>query len=486
MHLNLQKHKQDLLFSPLGGANEIGMNVNLYHLDGKWLMIDCGLGFAHEVPGVDMMAADISFIKAHKKDLLAIIITHIHEDHLGAVQYLWQDLEAPVYTSEFAAQFLRSKLGEYSFGSRVKINTINTETELKLGSFNIEFIGLTHSVPEMNALLIKTRHGNILHSGDWKFDPNPVVGNISQKERIKEYGDKGEILALVCDSTNALSPGHSRSEGDLFESLKTIIKDCKQLVGVTTFASNIARVFTIVKVAQACGRKVCLTGFSLQRLKEIAVKTGYFKDLPNFISDRELKFFKPSEVLILSTKNGENSWKDIRCNKCKSVYEAKLTTSNNTDNIHGGDLVVFRDIENHTCNVFGDGSEWKGVLLMVVDDFEDYKISKMTFIPKKNITLCTKRGSCGSCKGCLRCKRYPGLSVHPHFKDNKWKAQLKLESYSGTIDMQPVITTFSHLPKHLFEELTTSILEKTSNAAERGQLIKKYFEEINYKPSIWI
>ena len=183
------------------------------------------------------------------------------------------------------------------------------------------------------------------------------------------------------------------------------------------------------------------------------------------------------EVLILSTKNGENSWKDIRCNKCKSVYEAKLTTSNNTDNIHGGDLVVFRDIENHTCNVFGDGSEWKGVLLMVVDDFEDYKISKMTFIPKKNITLCTKRGSCGSCKGCLRCKRYPGLSVHPHFKDNKWKAQLKLESYSGTIDMQPVITTFSHLPKHLFEELTTSILEKTSNAAERGQLIKKYFEE---------
>ncbi len=332
MHLNLQKHKQDLLFSPLGGANEIGMNVNLYHLDGKWLMIDCGLGFAHEVPGVDMMAADISFIKAHKKDLLAIIITHIHEDHLGAVQYLWQDLEAPVYTSEFAAQFLRSKLGEYSFGSRVKINTINTETELKLGSFNIEFIGLTHSVPEMNALLIKTRHGNILHSGDWKFDPNPVVGNISQKERIKEYGDKGEILALVCDSTNALSPGHSRSEGDLFESLKTIIKDCKQLVGVTTFASNIARVFTIVKVAQACGRKVCLTGFSLQRLKEIAVKTGYFKDLPNFISDRELKFFKPSEVLILSTG----------CQGEENAGTMKIATDKHpTIKFKAGDTIIF-------------------------------------------------------------------------------------------------------------------------------------------------
>ncbi|MES2677094.1 MAG: ribonuclease J [Pseudomonadota bacterium] len=301
MQLNLKKHREDLLFVPLGGASEIGMNVNLYHLDGKWIMVDCGLGFAHDVPGIDMLAADISFIKAHKKDLLGIIITHIHEDHLGAVQHLWQELEAPVYTSDFAARFLRTKLEEYAFGSRVKIHTIDESKELKLGAFNIEFIGLTHSVPEMNALMIKTRHGNILHSGDWKFDPNPVLGKISEKEKIKEYGDQGEILALVCDSTNALSLGHSRSEGDLFESLRSIIKDCKQLVGVTTFASNIARVFTIAKVAESCGRKVCLTGFSLQRLKEIAIKTGYFKELPSFISDKELKFFSPSEVLILST-----------------------------------------------------------------------------------------------------------------------------------------------------------------------------------------
>jgi len=301
MQLNLKKHREDLLFLPLGGASEIGMNVNLYHLDGKWLMVDCGLGFAHDIPGVDMLAADISFIKAHKKDLLGIIITHIHEDHLGAVQHLWQELEVPVYTSDFAARFLRVKLQEYSFGSQVKIHTIDESKDLKLGSFTIEFIGLTHSVPEMNALMIKTRHGNVLHSGDWKFDPNPVLGKVSEKEKIKEYGDKGEILALICDSTNALSPGHSRSEGDLFESLRSIIKDCKQLVGVTTFASNIARVFTIAKVAESCGRKVCLTGFSLQRLKEIAIQTGYFKDLPPFISDKEIKFFSPNEVLILST-----------------------------------------------------------------------------------------------------------------------------------------------------------------------------------------
>lgn len=301
MQLNLKKHKDDLLFAALGGASEIGMNLNLYHLDGKWIMVDCGLGFAHDIPGVDMLAADISFIKAHKKDLLGIIITHIHEDHIGAVQHLWEDLEAPIFATDFATKFLRSKLQEYPFNQRVKINTIKEDEDLKLGSFNIEFIGLTHSVPEMKALMIKTKHGNILHSGDWKFDPNPVVGKVSEKERIKEYGDKGEILALVCDSTNALSPGHSGSEGDLFESLKNIVKDCKQMVGVTTFASNIARVFTIAKVAEACGRKVCLTGFSLSRLKDIAVQTGYFKDLPSFISDKELKFFAPHEILVIST-----------------------------------------------------------------------------------------------------------------------------------------------------------------------------------------
>ncbi|MFT7088134.1 MAG: ribonuclease J [Rickettsiales bacterium] len=332
MQLNLKKHKEDLLFVPLGGASEIGMNVNLYHLDGKWIMVDCGLGFAHEVPGVDMICADISFIKAHKKDLLGIIVTHIHEDHLGAIQHLWQDLEAPIYTSNFAAEFLKVKLSEYSFAPRVKINIIDETKELKLGSFNIEFIGLTHSVPEMNALMIKTRHGNILHSGDWKFDPDPVVGKISEKEKIKAYGDRGEILALVCDSTNALSLGHSRSEGELFESLKSIVKDCKQLVGVTTFASNIARVFTIVKVAEACGRKVCLTGFSLQRLKEIAIKTGYYKDLPPFISDRELKFFAPEEVLVISTG----------CQGESNAGTMKIATGKHpTIKFKSGDTVIF-------------------------------------------------------------------------------------------------------------------------------------------------
>ncbi len=301
MNINLKEHKENLLFTPLGGASEIGMNVNLYHLDGKWLMIDLGLGFASQVPGVDMLAPDISFIKAHKKNLVGLVITHIHEDHLGAVQHLWQELEMPIYTSRLTANFLRSKLEEYPFARDVKIIEIDPKKELELAPFTLEFIGLTHSVPEMNAIMIKTRHGNVFHSGDWKFDPDPVVGKVSEKEKIKEYGDKGEIMALICDSTNAMSPGRSRSEGELYESLKELVAKAKQRVAVTTFASNLARIQTISQVAKDCGRKVVLAGFSIRRLMDVGKKSGYFNDLPEFISDKEVNLYKPNEVLIIST-----------------------------------------------------------------------------------------------------------------------------------------------------------------------------------------
>lgn len=301
MNLNLKQHKEDLLFLALGGANEIGMNVNLYHLDGKWLMVDLGVGFADDIPGIDMLTADISFIKAHKKNLIGLIITHIHEDHLGAVQYLWEELEVPIYTSKLSANFLRSKLEEFKLDKKVKINIVDSSKELNLDPFKIEFIGLTHSVPEMNALVIKTPKGNILHTGDWKFDPNPVVGEVSQKEKIKEYGDRGEILAVVCDSTNALSSGHSKSEGDLYESLKSLIENRKGLVGVTTFASNVARIHTIAKIAKEVGRKIVLSGYSLRRLHEVAKKSGYFVEDFDFIADTQINSFRKDEVLIIST-----------------------------------------------------------------------------------------------------------------------------------------------------------------------------------------
>lgn len=301
MDFNIKKHKNDLLFLPLGGANEIGMNLNLYQLDGKWLMVDCGVGFAYDVPGIDMMTADISFIKNNRKNLLGIVITHIHEDHLGAVQYLWQELEVPVYATNFAANFLLTKLEEFKLHKKVPIHIIDGKKDLELGPFNIEFIGLTHSVPEMKALIIKTHKGNVLHTGDWKFDPDPVVGDVSDKEIIKSYGDKGEILAMVCDSTNALSPGHSRSEGELYESLKQLIQGRKGYVGVASFASNLARIQTIAKIAKEVNRKVVLLGFSLKRLYDVGKKSGYFTDNYDFISDREVKNYNKNEVLFICT-----------------------------------------------------------------------------------------------------------------------------------------------------------------------------------------
>ncbi len=336
MELNLKKHKEDLLFLPLGGANEIGMNVNLYHLDGKWIMIDLGVGFANDIPGVDMLTPDISFIKAQKKNLLGIVLTHIHEDHLGAVQYLIQDLDVPIYATTLAANFLLSKLSEFKLDKKVDLRIIDGKKDLDLNPFRLEFLGLTHSVPEMKAVIIKTHKGNVFHTGDWKFDPDPVVGNASEKDRIKEMGDKGEFLAMVCDSTNALNEGHSKSEGDLYESLKKLIEGRNGYVGVTTFASNIARIHTIARIAKECGRKVVLAGWSLHRIHEVARKSGYFVDdfvsPSNFISDREIKFFSKKEILILSTGcQGEPlaATKKIATDKHPTIKFAK------------GDLMIF-------------------------------------------------------------------------------------------------------------------------------------------------
>ena len=305
MQDKIKKNQGELIFIPIGGAGEIGMNVNMYHINGKWIMVDLGVGFAHDIPGVDMIAPDISFAIENKKNILGLILTHIHEDHLGAVQHLWQELQIPIYASKLAKNFLKAKLSEFPFAKKVKIHEISNN--LELGPFSLEFIGLTHSVPEMNAVLIKTQQGNILHSGDWKFDDNPVVGKVSEKEKIKAYGDKGEILALVSDSTNALSKGRSGSEGELLSSLKNIISQKKGLVGVSTFASNIARVTTVCNVAKACSRKVVLFGFSLNRIVEVAKESGYEFDHNVIISDKEIKHYKRNELLIMLTGcQGEN------------------------------------------------------------------------------------------------------------------------------------------------------------------------------------
>ncbi|WP_341794579.1 ribonuclease J [Rickettsia endosymbiont of Rhinocyllus conicus] len=298
---NIKNHKNDLLFIPLGGSNEIGMNFNLYHYKGKWLIIDCGSGFADNyLPGVDMMIADSSFIEKHKKDIVGMIITHAHEDHLGGVQYLWNSLKCPIYTTTFTANFLKIHLSEYDFAKNIKIHEVKAGGKIDLSPFSLEMVPLTHSAPEMQAIMIRTEAGNILHTGDWKFDNDPVLGKKADEELLKSYGDEG-VLALVCDSTNVFNKGSSGSEGDVRKSLIDIIAGCPQMVVVSTFASNLARLDTIIHAAQLAGRKVALTGRSLHRIKLVAEESGYFKDIAPLISERDVSRFRREELLIIAT-----------------------------------------------------------------------------------------------------------------------------------------------------------------------------------------
>jgi ribonuclease J len=340
MSLNFKELKNEFLFIPLGGTNEIGINVNLYHLDGKWIMVDCGAGFADDsMPGVDIVVADISFIKKHAKDLLAIILTHAHEDHLGAIQYLWEDLKCPIYATNFTASFLKSKLAEYAISEDIEIKSIKPGGQIDLGPFSIEMVPLAHSAPEMQALLIRTEKGNIFHTGDWKFDHNPLIGKDSDSEQLKKIGDEG-VLALVCDSTNVFNPDNAGSEGELKESLYNIIKDCENLVIVTTFASNLARLDSLVRIGESLKRKVILTGRSLHRIVNAAQDTGYMKDVDRFIDEKDIGRYKRSEVMIIATgcqgeplaainKIANNVHRNIRIQEGDSViFSSKIIPGN--------------------------------------------------------------------------------------------------------------------------------------------------------------
>lgn len=331
--MNLKKRKNELLFVPLGGSGEIGMNVNLYHLNGKWLMVDLGAGFADDwMPGVDMIVADISFIEKYKDDLVGIVLTHAHEDHLGAIQYLWNELKCPVYATPFTSAFLKEKLLDdgYKDGD-VPINIIKEGSTLDLDPFDIELVQITHSVPEMNAVFIRTPHGNVLHTGDWKLDPNPTVGASSDLDKLKAFGDEG-VLALVCDSTNVFNKGTSGSEGDLKDSLIDLIAGCDKLVAVTTFASNVARITNIIKAGHKAGRKVALAGRSLHRVSRAARAAGYMQDIPELIDTRELKNYPREKVLVICTG----------CQGDPFAATNKLVSGSHPDfRLKPGDTVIF-------------------------------------------------------------------------------------------------------------------------------------------------
>jgi ribonuclease J len=299
--MDINKHKDELLFVPLGGSGEIGLNFNLYHYKGKWIIVDFGAGFADDyLPGVDMIVPDISFIEKHKKDVLGIVLTHAHEDHLGAVQYLWDEIGCPVYTTRFTSSFLKAKLSEYGLSKKVPIVEIEQNGSFELGPFSIEYVQLAHSAPEMQAAIIRTDLGNVMHTGDWKFDHDPLVGKPADDKLLKKIGDEG-ILALVGDSTNVFNPGTSGSEGDLKKSMIKLISECDKLVVVTTFASNIARIDTIIRAAAEAGRKVVMAGRSLWRVTNAARETGYLENVEEFLDDRSFAKYPRNKILVLCT-----------------------------------------------------------------------------------------------------------------------------------------------------------------------------------------
>jgi ribonuclease J len=288
--------KNDLIFLPLGGTGEIGMNINLYHYQGKWLMIDCGAGFAdYDLPGVDIVVADTSFIEERKKDLVGIIITHAHEDHCGALQYLWSKLDAPIYTTKFTASFLTKKIGAKKLVST--INVVEPGKMLDLFPFKLEFINMTHSVPEMNAIAIHTEEGIMLHSGDWKLDDNPVIGNKSDFSKLREIAEKG-VTSIICDSTNVFSNGRSESESVLYPSIKNIIQESKGVCVVTLFSSNVSRIETISRIARELDKQIAVLGRALMLVIDAGKESGYLKDL-SFINADELSEYKNREKLII-------------------------------------------------------------------------------------------------------------------------------------------------------------------------------------------
>ena len=298
-----QEREEELLFVPLGGAGEIGMNLNLYGFGRpgahRWMMVDLGITFSDgQVPGVDVIMPDPAFIVGHRDRLAGLVLTHAHEDHLGAVPYLWDRLRCPIFATPFTATILRAKLADVGLEDEAEITEVPLGGRFTVGPFDLELITLTHSIPEPNAIAIRTPAGVVLHTGDWKFDPDPVVGPTADEDALGRLGDEG-VLAMICDSTNVFSAGTSGSEADLLESLTALIGACRKRVAVACFASNVARLRTIA--AAADGRDVALVGRSLKRIDAVARKNGYLADVPAFLDEEDAGYLPREKALLICT-----------------------------------------------------------------------------------------------------------------------------------------------------------------------------------------
>ena len=297
--------KEELLFCPLGGSGEIGMNMNLYAYgkenNRKWIIVDMGVTFADDsIPGIDLIMPDPGFIIDKKDDLLGIVLTHAHEDHIGAVAHIWPELKCKLFATPFTAALITEKFKEKKIDISSFLKIVPLNSKIKLGEFDIDFVTLTHSILEPNGLSIKTPLGTILHTGDWKIDPNPLIGNKIDQEKLEKIGDAG-VSAMICDSTNIFSPGRAGSESDVRDSLLRIMELKTKRILVTSFASNVARMESIFYCAKKTGRSICLVGRSMHRIFKAAKKCGYLKGLIEPLEPRDAKKIAKNKILYLAT-----------------------------------------------------------------------------------------------------------------------------------------------------------------------------------------
>ena len=277
----------------MGGSGEIGMNMNLFAYgkqeNRKWIIVDIGVTFADDsIPGVDLIYPDPGFIVDKKNDLLGLVLTHAHEDHIGAIAHIWPKLMCDIYATPFTSVLIKEKFKEKKIDLGNKLKIVELNGKVKLGPFKIEFVTLTHSILEPNGLSITTDSGTVLHTGDWKIDPNPLIGDKINEKRLKTIGDEG-ILAMICDSTNVFSPGRAGSESDVRDNLLKIIQNRTKRIIVTSFASNVARMESVFYCAEKTGRKISLVGRSMHRIYKAARQCGYLKDLLEPIDPRDAK-----------------------------------------------------------------------------------------------------------------------------------------------------------------------------------------------------
>jgi ribonuclease J len=325
------KPGKELLFLALGGSGEIGMNVNLYGCEGKWVMVDLGMTFADQAyPGIEIVLPDLAFIEERRQDLLGIVITHGHEDHIGAIPYLAHDLGVPVYATPFTAGLIAGKLEEEGLTGEVELNLLEIGGTLRLDPFCFRFVPLAHSIPEGNALLIETPYGKVFHTGDWKLDEFPQVGDPADAAQLTAVGDEG-ILALVCDSTNVFQEEASGSEEEVRKGLDDVVAAAEGRVLVTTFASNAARLQTLGRVARDTNRQVCVAGRSLDRILRVARSVGYLEDFPETVDfDTAMQLPRRDVMIIATGGQGEHR-----------AALARIAFDNHKIALSDGDLVVF-------------------------------------------------------------------------------------------------------------------------------------------------